>query len=74
MERFTLQPSEKYNNSLVCTDTKNSIVVVFEKHKFNDTQKFTYLGSKLNHSVTELARINSEIADWLVENHYDKLF
>lgn len=74
MNRFILQKSEKKSNAYVCTDTDNSIVCLFDEHRFNDTQKFTFLEDVEQPNPLTIARILREMADWLRENHYDKIF
>lgn len=73
MERFIIQESTKANH-WVCTDTDNLIVCVWEAHKFNDTQKFTYLNDERQASPTEIAKHLREMGEWLRSNHYDKVF
>ena len=58
------------------TDTENLIVVRFEQHKFNETQKVSVLSdSRFNpmtsETVSSLAKIMREMADWLRSNHYN---
>jgi len=72
MSRFIIQTSDKPNH-WVCTDTENGIVCVFENHKFNDTQKFTVL-EDIKPDAAIIAKAVREMADWLRENHYDKVF
>ena len=42
MERFILQESV-LSNHFICTDTINGVVVIFEVHKYNETQSFEIL-------------------------------
>lgn len=65
--RFILQDSEKPNNYIL-TDTENQIVCTFEKYKFNETQKFTFLENK-EFPVSKLATIMREFGDFLNENY-----
>lgn len=74
MERFILQTSEQKSDAYVCTDTENGIVCVFDVHKFNDTQKFTFLEDVEHPDALTIARLLREMADWLSENHYEKVF
>lgn len=74
MERFILQKSEKQKDGYVCTDTANGLVCQFTSHKFNDTQKFTFLEDIEQPNALAIARILREMSDWLRENHYDKIF
>jgi len=73
MERFILQQSEKADH-WVCTDTENCIVCVFQKGKFNDTQKFEMLEDFNPDNFSQLSKIMSDFGNWLRENHYDKIF
>lgn len=77
MERFILQPSNRQQGWWVCTDTEHNIVCRFEEHKFNDSQEFTLLdGDKFATSEEAIAHATylREMADWLRENHYNKVF
>ena len=74
MERFILQPSTMQPNVWVCTDKVNGLVCRFEAHKFNDTQKFTFLEDVEKPDALKIARILREMADWLGDNHYEKIF
>lgn len=74
MGRFILQKSEKKEEGFVCTDTVNGLVCQFISHRFNDTQKFTFLKDVERPDPLAIARILREMSDWLRENHYDKIF
>jgi transcriptional regulator with XRE-family HTH domain len=65
--RFLLQESEK-QNYYTLTDTENQIVCLFEKGKFNETQKFSFLKDG-NFNAANLATIMREFGDWLQVNH-----
>ena len=71
--RFILQPSE-VPGKFVCTDTENKIVLVFEKGKFNDSQKVEFLEDFKGDDFMKVATYMREIGDWLVANHHEKLF
>lgn len=74
MDRFRLERSTKQENGWVLTDTENMIVVTFEEHKFNDTQKVTLLDGNDVASMDEaMKRVRAlrEMADWLSINHYN---
>lgn len=71
--RFIIEQSEQ-PNKWVCTDTLNKIVVIFEHHKFNDTQKVTTLDDFDTSKYMKLAQYMREMGDWLNENHKDKIF
>ncbi len=71
-ERYIIQASEK-DNHFVCTDTSYKIVVVFEKNKFNETQKATMLEGFNPSNYMKLARIMREMVDYLQENHKELL-
>lgn len=74
MVRFILQKSEKKKEGFVCTDTVNGLVCQFISHRFNDTQKFTFLENIERPDPLAIARILREMSDWLRENHYDIIF
>ena len=72
MKRFILQNSEKQNH-LVVTDQTNGIVIIFEKGKFNETQKVTEL-NKINPSdFMKITKQMREVGEWLQHNHKDKI-
>lgn len=71
--RYILQKSDRLTDGWVCTDTDNGIVCVFDNHRFNDTQNITMLEDS-NADALSIARMMREMADWLAENHYDKIF
>lgn len=73
MERYVLQKSQTQPNSWVCTDTEHGIVCVFEDEKFNETQQFSFL-EDVRLDALFIARLMREMADWLRENHYKKIF
>lgn len=73
MNRFLIQPSKDQPGHWVCTDTENNIVCIFQEHDFNLSQRFTILNSTPP-SINELPRFLREMADWLRQNHYDKIF
>lgn len=72
MKRFILQDSEKPNH-LVVTDQTNGIVIVFEKGKFNETQKITDLKNTNPNDFMLQARQMREVGEWLVNHHKDKI-
>ena len=74
VDRFIIQQSKKNPNYWVCTDRLNGIVCVFEEHNFNDNQKFTILEDVAAPDVQRLAELGGEMADWLRDDHYDKIF
>ena len=74
MDRFRLERSKQQENGWVLTDTENMIVVRFEEHRFNETQKVTLLNGDNVASMDEaMARVRAlrEMADWLSINHYN---
>jgi DNA-binding XRE family transcriptional regulator len=76
MDRFIIQRSAT-PGWWVATDKENNIVVQFEHGKYNDTQKVTLLNGdtfKDEKEALKVATYLRELADWLRENHYEKLF
>ena len=73
MSRFIVQPGEN-PGTWVCTDQANKVVCIFEDHKFNDSQNFTMLEDFDPKNYMKLAQIAREMADYLRENHYEKVF
>lgn len=71
--RFILEESAN-PGYWVCTDTDNMIVCIFRDKDFNGEQKFTTLKEGEKIDASKLARVAREMADWLRENHYNKLF
>lgn len=67
--RFILQESERVD-FYILTDTENQIVCSFEKGKFNETQKFSFLNDK-QFNAAKLATIIREFGDWIQMNHSD---
>ena len=72
MKRFIIQDSEKPNH-LVVTNQTNGIVIVFEKGKFNETQKITDLNNANANDFMQQARQMREVGEWLYQNHKDKI-
>ncbi len=75
MTKYILQPSTT-EGWWVATDTEHGIVIKFQEHKFNDTQKTTLLnGDSFDTQAEALQQATyiRELADWLRENHYDKV-
>ena len=71
--RYTIQKSDS-PGKWVCTDTENLIVCVFADHDFNESQKMTMLEDFNPDNYKLLARLMSEMGDWLNKNHSDKIF
>lgn len=72
-ERFVLQPSQE-PGFWVATDTEHLIVIKFQEHRFNETQKITLLNGDKFASDEEALRVATylrELADWLRDNHYN---
>lgn len=70
--RYKLEKSEKENH-WVCTDVDNLIVCTFENQNFNDNQKFTLL-ENCKADANVIAKLMSEMGDWLFKHHYEKIF
>lgn len=71
MERFKLEQVEGLANHYIVEDIQSGILCMFEKGKFNETQKFTNLPKT---DIMRVPTIMRELGDWLRENHYDKIF
>lgn len=61
------------SNRYTVFDNVNMIVIEFEEHRFNDTQKCTQLFDVPNPDVLKLARAMRQMTDWLLENHKEIL-
>lgn len=72
MERYKVEKSAD-PQKWVCTDMIHNIVIEFEEHKFNETQQITFEGNQ-HYDVMQIAKLLREMADWLGENHYTKIF
>jgi DNA-binding XRE family transcriptional regulator len=70
VNRFSLQPSSKRDGWYICTDMTNGIVCEFEKHKFNETQHFTFVEEE-KVDAENLASIMREFGEWLSIYHYN---
>jgi hypothetical protein len=70
--KYTIQES-KEPGWWVVTDTENLVVLKFQEHKFNETQKVTML-EDCHLSALQLARIMREMSDWVAAHHIDKVF
>lgn len=72
--KYRLEPSQLKEGWWVLTDTENLVVITFEEHKFNETQKITKLEGDDNYKsmsdVMAQVRIIREMSDWLAINHY----
>jgi DNA-binding XRE family transcriptional regulator len=62
---YILQKSSDRPNHYVVTDKVNGIVVIFEQHRFNETQQVTFLEDAPNPDALRLATIMREIGDWV---------
>jgi len=68
MNRFFLQKGS-HPHTWVVTDTENHIVIVFDEHRYNDTQKITMLDGDQVTDVMSVPRALREIGDWLYSEH-----
>ncbi len=73
MERFTLQPFKHRPEYWICTDHIYGIVCTFEHYKFQQTQKYTFIGDIHHFELSLLTEVGIEMGNWLIENHFDKL-
>lgn len=58
-------------NHYVCTDKTNGIVCIFEKGRFNETQKMTTLHELSPEQISQMPTIMRKLGDWLLANHPD---
>lgn len=72
--RFKLEKSELKPNHWVCSDLQHQVVCVFEHGNFNDNQETIILDENMKPDPLFVARVVNEMAAWLQDNHYDKLF
>lgn len=72
--RFKLEKSKEQPGWWVLTDTKNLVVMKFEEHKYNETQKVYLLKeSEMISSPdieTKLARIMREMSEYMYTHWY----
>lgn len=66
---YNLKPSEN-EGFFVCTDIDNQVVCVFEKGKFNETQKISFLNDLTEDQALLLPSILRKMAEWIRDNHY----
>ena len=73
-QRYILQQSRDLPNWWVLTDIIEGVVIRFEEHKFNETQRVTILDeSNLQHdpdAANKVAHIVQEMGKWLYRCHY----
>ena len=73
-KRFKLEKSTQQSGWWVLTDTENLVVVRFEEHKFNETQKVTVLEDSIfadkDDCAQELARVMSEMGNYMFKHWY----
>ena len=75
MARFKLEPSQEKEGWWVLTDTENLVVIRFEQHKFNETQKVSVLEEEDFMSLpgspaVRMATVMREMGDWMYRHHY----
>lgn len=74
MNRFKLEKSKEQPGWWVLTDIKNLVVIKFEEHKYNETQKVYLLKeSEMISSPdieTKLARIMREMGEYMYTHWY----
>lgn len=66
--RFNVTPSSEHPGWWVLADTENNIVIRWQEHYFNDTQKVSVLNDK-EITATDLARIMREMGDYVARHH-----
>ena len=70
--RYDFQPSKEREGWYVVTDKKELVVVIFEKGKFNETQRITRLDDTLPDPLTAASGLKA-IADYLRIYHPEVL-
>ena len=70
--RYDFQPSKEREGWYVVTDKKDMVVVIFEKGKFNETQRITRLDDTLPDPLTASSGLKA-IADYLHIYHPEVL-
>ena len=70
--RYDFQPSKEREGWYVVTDKKDMVVVIFEKGKFNETQRITRLDDTLPDPLTAASGLKA-IADYLQIHHPEVL-
>ena len=74
MSRFKLEKSTQQQGWWVLTDTVNLIVIRFQEHRFNETQKVSILKESIFYdkpdSANALAHIMSEMGDYMYKHWY----
>ena len=70
--RYDFQPSKEREGWYVVTDKKDMVVVIFEKGKFNETQRITRLDDTLPDPLTAASGLKA-IADYLHLYHPEVL-
>ena len=74
---YKLEHSQTKNDGWVLTDVENLIVIEFQEHKFNETQKVTSLDDELllnRYSTLEIASILKEMGNYMSKYHGDIAF
>lgn len=69
--RFRLTQSSEHPDWWVLADTENNIVIRWQEHHFNDTQKVSVLNDTeiTEHTANDLARIMREMGDYVARHH-----
>ena len=70
--RYDFQPSKEREDWYVVTDKKDLVVVIFEKGRFNETQRITRLDDSLPDPLTAASGLKA-IADYLRIYHPEVL-
>ena len=70
--RYDFQPSKEREGWYVVTDKKDLVVVIFEKGRFNETQRITRLDDSLPDPLTAASGLKA-IADYLRIYHSEVL-
>lgn len=70
--RYDFQPSKEREGWYVVTDKKDLVIVIFEKGRFNETQRITRLDDTLPDPLAAASGLRA-IADYLQQYHPEVL-
>ena len=74
MERFTIEKSPDKILHWVCTDHESGLICTFEDRKFFCKTVFTSPSGIKHPDYFTFNKLETEIANWLIKNHIDKIY